>query len=137
MGYPNFGNVKTLVLPIPSERMSIDDYKEKYGINLRKLLKLHPEDGAITLETNALVLIRDIDGTLHVQGSPSDGYSWEGSIFPAVCVNQQLYVEGENIGGLSIGGINDTENGVFGIGFYVESGVEFTIENMYVQAAIN
>ena len=38
MGYPNIGNVKTIVLPIPANEMSCEQYKETYGIDLKDLI---------------------------------------------------------------------------------------------------
>lgn len=38
MGFPDFGKVKTIILPIPSDPMSITEYKAKYGIDLKEFL---------------------------------------------------------------------------------------------------
>lgn len=47
MGYPNFGKVKTLTLPIPDSSMTFAEYKNAYGIDLEQL------------ENTALILLRE------------------------------------------------------------------------------
>lgn len=61
-GYPNFGKVKTLVLPLPERDISIDEYKDLYGIDLREFIEL-TDDKSIQFKDglpNTLVLIDDI-----------------------------------------------------------------------------
>ena len=62
MGYPNFGKVKTLVLPLPRNETSIDEYKNLYGIDLRDFVELS-EEGIISLKNglpNTSIFIDDI-----------------------------------------------------------------------------
>lgn len=58
MGYPNFGNNKTLVLPLfpKSGGFTIDGYKEKTGIDLRDFLKF-TDDGQLRFVFDGLVLL--------------------------------------------------------------------------------
>ena len=44
MGYPIFGKVKTITLPLPAVNMSIEEYKNHYGIDLKPYIELM-EDG--------------------------------------------------------------------------------------------
>lgn len=61
--YPNFGKVKTIVLPIPEfGNFTINQYKEKYGIDLRDILKV--EGSEIIVKTNAFILLFDAVGTI-------------------------------------------------------------------------
>ena len=61
MAYPNFGKVKTIVLPIDNDKTySIETYKKDYGIDLRDIFEL--DDGYIKFKNNiknCLVLIND------------------------------------------------------------------------------
>ena len=40
MSYPAFGKVKTIVLPIPGEELTLNEYRDKYGIDLREFIKV-------------------------------------------------------------------------------------------------
>ena len=58
MGYPSIGKVKTIVLPClgsGAPLMTIESYKEKFGIDLRDILAII--DGRIVAHTNAQILL--------------------------------------------------------------------------------
>lgn len=77
--YPPFGKVKTIVLPIPDSPMNVDEYKQKYGIDLKELFAL-TNDYNIKLKDNknALFLLSD-DVCLHpILGRDGEAYE-EGS----------------------------------------------------------
>ena len=69
MAYPNFGKVKTIVLPIPYSWIGIDEYKEKYGIDLKEFIKLNFTSKSIELEKspNTLILI-DLSDSIDYAG---------------------------------------------------------------------
>lgn len=52
MGYPNFGKVKTITLPIPERTMSFAEYKNAFGIDLEEL------------ENTELLLLKEPDGQI-------------------------------------------------------------------------
>lgn len=61
MGYPNFGKVKTIVLPTPDENLSYEQYKEKFGIDLKDIVKIASNGLIILKPQNVFWLINDVD----------------------------------------------------------------------------
>ena len=62
MSYKPFGKTKTITLPISvdDEEMSIYQYKEKYGIDLREIIDLFLDAGSgnIRFKVDALILVQ-------------------------------------------------------------------------------
>lgn len=62
MGYPAFGKVKTIVLPIAKgDNLSISEYKEKYGIDLKEYLFVDASGNLYFDTSKYLFLVRLID----------------------------------------------------------------------------
>lgn len=123
MSYSAFGKVKTIVLPINgNEDLSYEQYKEKYGIDLKDVIYL--QGTSIRIREGALVL---------VQAKPSSemGYDYFPSLFAPNYYQQEDWKEGNAQGILSLG-LVDTGSAAHGIRFYVESDDEFKIENVNV-----
>lgn len=57
MGYEINSPVKTVYLPIFSEQMTFDEYKEKTGIDLNEIFDINPSDGASFLKPNVNVVL--------------------------------------------------------------------------------
>lgn len=55
MGYPAFGKVKTIVLPVPGEQMKFTEYKEKYGIDLKEFFEVKENDINLKNVKNAVI----------------------------------------------------------------------------------
>lgn len=59
MGYPNFGKVKTIVLPLVdtgTDGLTIAQYREKTGIDLRDIVKIDTGNKRVVIKTAALYL---------------------------------------------------------------------------------
>lgn len=65
MSYKTFGKMKTITLPIDGsdQDLTLEEYKEKYGIELKKYIDL--ESGSIDLDfpSDALVLLQTLSTT--------------------------------------------------------------------------
>lgn len=62
MSYPNFGKVKTIVLPLVdtgANGITIDEYREKTGIDLRDIIAFDAPNGRIVFKTPALYLFEN------------------------------------------------------------------------------
>ena len=68
MGYPNFGKVKTITLPIPSTYMTYKQYKEKYGIDLKNILFIDEVSKLIKLKPSRTLLLADISEVIKQEG---------------------------------------------------------------------
>lgn len=132
--YPAFGNVKTLTLPIPdSNGLTIAQYKEKYGIDLKDILFISEIDGGMHLLYNGLILLSDIDNSLW------NGFNAYGeySTFPVSAYSYSIY-ESENSNGLlSIGYLNSSDGMVTGINFLLPKDRPVSYDNIIVQACGN
>ena len=126
MSYPNFGKVKTIVLPCPDEPMSIEEYKNAYGIDLRGMIVL--KDNNIEFKNDilesSLILLRqsravgDITPLVPVMGVYS-AYTYESGVTPADTKLLTRY--------------NNEENGYYGIQLKINEDVEFKLDNLLIQ----
>ena len=61
MGYPNFGKVKTIVLPIEDgdSGLTFDEYEKKYGLDIREIFRLYKNETTYSFELkeNTLYLL--------------------------------------------------------------------------------
>ena len=55
ISYPKFGKVKTITLPIEHNTLTWEEYKEKYGIDLRDLVRLN-SGKQIVLKEESLII---------------------------------------------------------------------------------
>lgn len=122
MGYPIIGATKTLVLPIPNEPLSVQEYNEKYGIDVRGFLTL-TDDGYIRLNKglpNTLVLIDDMELT----------YS-QMRIYTVKELSEVSYSSEIQDGALGLFFIGGIDSGT-SLRFYIPKDVEFNLDNMIV-----
>lgn len=67
MGYPNFGKVKTIVLPADHDEMTLEEYKQKYGIDIKSFLSISVSGGgdkgriSLVIPSNIFILINGDD----------------------------------------------------------------------------
>ena len=123
MGFPNFGKVKTITLPFTGYEveMPISEYKEKYGIDLRELLRLDTAHGLILLkDDNSLVLLNKLGVGLRTPVIQTNAYVHNSS-------DGQL-----NIVYLTISPETSDIVGEDGLIIYIEQNQEFTFDNMLV-----
>lgn len=69
MGYPYFGKVKTIVLPLPPEQIKFAEYKEKYGIDLKEFFEVKENDINLKNVKNAVIYfdLSDVNGAAPVE----------------------------------------------------------------------
>lgn len=127
-GYPNFGKVKTIVLPCDfREELTIDEYREKFGIDLREFISL----GSIVKDMkfnapNSLVLISTRSGIM-------EGAYNVNMLVPVTTSSFQVHnSEDQKDASLTLGGYNTEENSLYGITFKIKHTDEFKIENLKV-----
>ena len=135
MGYPNFGKVKTIVLPVPANQMTYAQYKEKYGIDLKDFIELGST--SIRLKSNRNVfLIADFTEIKELLES----------YFPNLCpigslpMYAQDYDDGVQDGCMRIYlcDFDESLNEVvahFMLQFLIPQDREFKFENMYIQGS--
>ena len=120
MGYPSFGKVKTIVLPIDAidGEMTIEQYKEKYGIDLKDLIYLDELNKTILLKNkdNLLILVNDMSSNSYLP------------IFCPPSISVQAWEEGNSNGNISF---LDNSND-FGVIIEISQDDNFKIENVKV-----
>ena len=129
MGYPNFGKVKTIVLPCPSDSLTIAQYKERYGIDLSNYLRL--EDASIYFKApeNTLILLNDEGGQ-----TTADFISRVNTIS---FIEKQEWEEGNTDGVLNFGAwYVPSENAYEGLSFVISKSEEFKLENLLIIAKV-
>ena len=57
MAYENANVVKTLYLPVPYDQLTLDEYKSKYGIDLKSFLKIGEDTIDIDFGNNIVYLV--------------------------------------------------------------------------------
>lgn len=124
--YPNFGKVKTIVIPVPIEQLNINEYKEKYGIDLRDFVLLDKQYGRMYLKPNAFYLI-DFNTAVGSSLIGEESANFAG-LFPISKLNASAYVSGNVDAKLRIE--TPAED------FYLEIGIpntlEFSYDNLYI-----
>lgn len=128
MGYPNFGKVKTLVLPYVQEAedpITIERYKELTGIDLHEFLSIVPTEGEYTIKFNApgtLILLNLENAT---------AFRFAGILAPNAMISAP-YIAGDNEGKFELQFFDADAN--FGVAFSVrlsETG-DPTMENIRI-----
>lgn len=69
MAYPNFGKVKTIVVPLSEniDGITYDEYKEKYGLDLRDIFDIKILEGAVaqvSLKLKNTLYLVSLDGVI-------------------------------------------------------------------------
>ena len=122
MGYPNFGKVKTVVLPIPNEELTLDEYKEKYGIDLRELVTV--SDDYVSLRGDIAYYCYDAENRLYEDATH---YLGQHSLFPISAVSTNT-IGNNNF--YAFGFWDSLEGGINGIQFKMAG--DFKYENLTV-----
>lgn len=118
MGYPNFGKAKTITFPIDGKETgySIEEYKEKYGIDLRDIL---------TIDENLIVFKHDLNATILVLDTmayPAKSVSF------APNISTTAYLANTTPAELKLG----NAAGNLGISFYIAEDYELKLENLKI-----
>lgn len=125
ISYPQFGNVKTITLPIATgDNLTLDEYKEKYGIDLRPYIKLNTEDKEIQLNFDGFVLVR-------LMKSPGDAI-FVSTVFAPNSFKVRLWNEGHNSASLSLTLKDADGNWDDGIKFEILSTSTFELDSIRV-----
>lgn len=123
--YPAFGNVKTITLPISTgDNLTLDEYKEKYGIDLRPYIKLNTEDKEIQLNFDGFVLVR-------LMKSSGDAILVS-SVFAPNKFNIHYWSEGHDSAVLSLMLADADGNWADGIKFEIESTSPFELDSIRI-----
>ena len=124
VSYPQFGKVKTIVLPIPANSISLDEYKEKYGIDLREYIYLDGHEIKLKNVENALILIDDIDSNL--VGSIR-------TLRPIISLGIQQWTSGSLDGSTIFGCVYNVADEVYeGLELIIDKDDDFTLDNVHV-----
>ena len=126
MGYPNFGKVKTVVLPLTDEALTINEYKEKYGIDLKQFIVLD-DGGFITLDNNFL------DSTLIlIRQSKSSGATTPLVPCQKVVTEAAYIADNQQATTLLASCYNEAEEGFYGLALFIEPSAEFSVDNIRI-----
>ncbi len=98
MGFPNFGKVKTITLPIPHEPMSIAEYKAKYGIDLKEFLYISDDSNLYFKAIPNTRILFDISEVLKSFGSYNNATLIDLSTMFTVDNGSSAYVSGTTDG---------------------------------------
>lgn len=126
MGYPIFGKVKNIVLPCDtSDPLTLDQYKEKYGIDLKEFLVV--ENNVIKFKAdNSVIYIQ----TRNEQGAQAVyGTSF---LCPVTSSLITAYESGQSSAKLMLGVYNNDEQDYCGIGLTIDKDDEYTLDNVKV-----
>lgn len=126
MGYKMPIVCKKIVLPIElGDSLSLEQYKEKYGIDLKNFIKLQ-STGKIDLiaPDNTELILTDV-------GTDSPNYF---GLFtgPITGLSQSAYIAGEQTGNTTISRIDIDMNVGFGINIFVDQADDFILDNVFV-----
>lgn len=127
MGYPQFGNVKTVVIPVPKEDMSVQEYKNAYGIDLRDIVLLDKGLGNLYLKPNTFYLV-NFNTAVGSSLITNESYLTSGMIAISK-VESQSYESGVKNAQLLI---KTPDEGYF-LEIGVDKSLEFSYENMYIR----
>lgn len=129
MGYQMPNVYKEIYLPIsPNDDLSISEYKEKYGVDLREYLTL--EDDTLHFyakNTKVHVVYVDFDESLINNNMAS-------SVIDAKITENTAWIEGEQEARLVLGGENFNPD-IFGILFAIPMAKECILDNVAIGSA--
>lgn len=117
MGYPQFGKVKTIVLPIgPLQNYSYEEYKKLYGIDLKDIFVIKDEY-IVPKDSNTLILFKVNTEEL--------AYPAYYTLYGLDKLETANYVAGSSNAKFII-----NIGGSIGAGFQIDSNAPLTIENI-------
>lgn len=128
MTYPNFGKVRTIVLPIDynDPSMSLEEYKDKYGVDISNFIFLDEGNHQIILSFPdfAQILLCEINyGLVAINGCPHIAQ-------PNNLIVSQ-WDSGNSDGRTTIFYANDVTG--FGLSFAISQDDDFKIENIIIE----
>lgn len=137
MSYPNFGKVKTIVLPIDYDFISNNDgenfsdvnilYKERYGIDLENLIELNDDSKVIRLKGDAFYLLT----RTKLDTANSQKFFNKGILISYIPhINDEGYASGSNPATLNIILRDDNLGEYYGFVLTIPSNVDFLRENI-------
>ena len=133
VSYPKFGKVKTIVLPIPTDDVSVAEYKDQFGIDLSEFMTTDGENIYIDAK-EALILISDPFG--HILDVGSSDYYWShNGIFPISSVYAAGWAEGVSAAQLRVGFWSSVAGTPIGLYFYISKDNPCEIAYMRIQAS--
>ena len=128
-GYKKFSVAKTIVLPIPEEFISVQDYKDKYGIDLKELVEM--VNGHICLNlTDNIVFLRSPVGETVIE-IPRFGKANQ-PIFPITACKANRYISGSQDGAYVYGVHSNDTSDIGGIEFRVDNSVDFDFDHLTI-----
>lgn len=137
MGYPQFGKVKDVVLPVPAnEPLSLDEYKERYGIDLRDFIEYYPDGVCIRLKNvgGCAFYCSDLEDGIYDSASYALGHN---GLYPCSAFSVYEYDYGKSHATLKMGTYLINDATLVGIEFIINQNVENpTTEDIKVSVAI-
>ena len=128
MSYPVFGKVKTIVLPVPTpdDAISLQQYKDRYGIDLKDFLVLEPDYGLIDFiaPKDSIVLFNTREVSEH----------FEHIVILGLDVLQESSSKPYNVDTSSNAELNLVFTSV-NMQFYIRYTDDFTIDNILIQSS--
>lgn len=119
MGYPNFGKVKTIVIPLPSKEMTLEEYKNHFGIDLKNFFKISASE--MHFVSNDYVILDTLESSINF----SDGL-WGLRYQNVLGQTQETYEGGSVDGFVTLKGID------YGLKFMVSKNDPLALENIKV-----
>lgn len=131
MGYPAFGKIKTLTLPIPSQPMTLEEYKERYGIDLLEYVSLS-DGGYINFNAhNSYVLLSETNYE-NEGGDDEIVLNCTNIIIPIASVVVSVWDSGKNDAETKLGIYNPSDGTMGGLMFSVSKNQSFTLDNVKI-----
>lgn len=128
MGYPIFGKVKNIVLPVPPSEITLDEYKKKYGIEIRDIFECRQNS-----DNEHLIMVKSGNYVLFLNTQDSPYFHQMGALIPIepisthnVTVN--TWISGTNDGEI----ILSTTTGV-GIFIKIPKNASFSLDNATIR----
>ena len=133
VSYPIYGKVKTIVLPIPAGVLTLDQYKENYGIDLKEFIGLEA-NGAITMSfpRNTQVLLDAED----IAGVNTFMPAIKGSLLSISASISTSYSAGATDANITIGAYNYDDSGIIGLQIECDKDVSFELDNLKISGFI-
>lgn len=128
MSYPAFGKVKTIVLPCilegRGEFITIQEYKNKFGIDLTEILYIN--GNRLELRANAQILLQP-----YLEDKEASALPYLNCLMPIMkyAISERTSVLAAEI---DLMVVSDSENDYFGIIFRIPASAEMKLENVQV-----
>ena len=119
--YPPFGKVKTIVFSAPSTTLTLKEYQDKFGIDLKSFLKLDEVFKGILFDcNNSQIFIKIPESTIKF-------------LYPVTNYDTPSYWdEGNDDATLILGWYNASDSVYEGLQFDIDKDASFSLENVKV-----